>query len=89
MTKKAPSEDAEAASRICPNCADRLAAYQKPALVVSRRWARMYEALVEMFKDRPDIQVVLDRREPGGQGPEGRDWNGPERRKKRHALTLE
>ena len=49
----------------------------------------MYEPLVEMFKDRPEIQVVLDRREPGGGGPEGSDWNGPERRRNQHPLTLE
>jgi len=66
-----------------------MAAYRKPILVVSREWARMYEELVEMFKDRPEIQVVLDRRYPGGGGLDGSDWNGPERRGGQHPLVLE
>ena len=79
----------EGASSICSGCATGLAAYRKPVLVVSQKWARMYEELVELLKDRPDIQVVLDRRHPAGGRDEGTGWDGPERRKNRHPLALE
>lgn len=76
-------------STICRACADTMAAYRNPVLVVSRKWARMYEELVEMFKDRPEVQVVLDRRSmAGGEGERG-GWDGPERRGGRNPLTLE
>ncbi len=74
-------------STICRACADTIAAYRNPVLVVSRKWARMYEELVEMFKDRPEVQVVLDRR--ASTGGEGGGWDGPERRGRVHPLALE
>lgn len=84
-----PSDDPGVTSTICSGCAATLSAYRKPVLVVSQKWARMYEELVELLKDRPDIQVVLDRRHPTKKGREGAAWDGPERRKDRHSLALE
>jgi hypothetical protein len=83
------SEEAEVTSTICSECANALAAYRKPVLVVSREWVRMYEELVEMFKNRPEIQVILDRRQPTGGEGEPNGWSGPERRRSRHPLALE
>lgn len=83
------SEDTEVTSTICPKCAEALAAYRNPVLVVSREWARMYEDLVEMLKSRPDIQIVIDRRQPGNEGKqEESGWDGPERRRKKDPFTL-
>jgi len=82
------AEDTEVTSTICPRCAGALAAYRKPVLVVSREWARMYEDLVEMLKERPDIQIVIDRRQPENEGTENNGWKGPERRRKKDPFTL-
>jgi hypothetical protein len=82
------AEDTEVTSTICPRCAGALAAYRKPVLVVSREWARMYEDLVEMLKERPDIQIVIDRRKPENEGTEENGWKGPERRRKKDPFTL-
>ena len=82
------AEDTEVTSTICPRCAGALAAYRKPVLVVSREWARMYEDLVEMLKERPDIQIVIDRRQPENEGTEENGWKGPERRRKKDPFTL-
>jgi hypothetical protein len=82
------AEDTEVTSTICPRCAGALAAYRKPVLVVSREWARMYEDLVEMLKERPDIQIVIDRRQSEGEGTEENGWKGPERRRKKDPFTL-
>jgi len=82
------SKDTEVTSTICPKCAGALAAYRNPVLVVSREWARMYEDLVEMLKSRPDIQIVIDRRQPGNEGKEESAWDGPERRRKKDPFTL-
>jgi hypothetical protein len=79
------AEDTEVTSTICPRCAGALAAYRKPVLVVSREWARMYEDLVEMLKERPDIQIVIDRRQSES---EENGWKGPERRRKKDPFTL-
>jgi len=67
-------------STICRPCADRLAAYRSPVLVVSREWARLYEELAELMRVRPDIQVVLDRRQQKAEDQEI-GWDGPERRR--------
>ena len=82
------AEDTEVTSTICPRCAGALAAYRKPVLVVSREWARMYEDLVEMLKERPDIQIVIYRRQPENEGTEENGWKGPERRRKKDPFTL-
>ena len=82
------SEDMEVTSTICPRCAEALAAYRNPVLVVSREWARMYEDLVEMLKGRPDIQIVIDRRQSTNEGTEESGWQGPERRRKKDPFTL-
>jgi len=82
------SKDTEVTSTICPKCAGALAAYRNPVLVVSREWARMYGDLVEMLKSRPDIQIVIDRRQPGNEGKEESAWDGPERRRKKDPFTL-
>jgi hypothetical protein len=73
-------KDIDVISTICRGCADRLAAYRSPVLVVSRDWARLYEELAEMMKDRPDIRVILDRRQQKA-ADEGSDWDGAERRR--------
>ncbi len=86
---KEPSDDPRVTSTICGDCADRLLAYRKPVLVVSREWARLYEELVEMLKDRPEIEVVLDRREPTEGEGAGTDWRGPDRRRGRQPFSLE
>ena len=74
-------------STICRQCADRLAAYRSPVLVVSREWARLYEELAEMMKNRPDIQVVLDRRQQKAEDQES-SWDGPERRRTDNPIKL-
>ncbi len=86
---KEPFDNSDVISTICSGCAERLVAYRRPVLVVSREWARLYEELVEIFKSRPEIQVILDRRDPanGGEGASRR--TGPERRRVRQPLSLE
>jgi hypothetical protein len=84
-----PSDGLEVASTICRSCADGLASYRKPVLVVSREWARMYDQLVELLKGQPEILVILDRREAPGAGGEQRGWDGPDRRRSGHSLVLE
>lgn len=86
---KEPSDDPRVTSTICGECADRLLAYRNPVLVVSREWTRMYEELVEMLKSRPEIEVVLDRRDPTGEEGADTGWRGPDRRRARQPLSLE
>lgn len=76
-------------STICRRCANDLATYRKPVLVVSRDWARMYDQLVEMLKGQPEIQVILDRRQPVEASEESSGWDGPEKRKRRQPLAFE
>ena len=83
-----PSDAAGVASTICRECADALAAYRKPVLVVSPEWAWMYEQLVELLKARPEIQVILDRRQPPGVGGEVPAWDGPDRRRGGQPLVV-
>jgi hypothetical protein len=64
-----------------------LAAYRSPVLVVSREWARLYEELAEMMKVRPEIQVVLDRRQQKVEDQES-SWDGPERRRADNPIKL-
>lgn len=86
---KEPSDSSGVTSTICRRCANELAAYRKPVLVVSRDWARMYDQLVELLKGQPEIQVVLDRRQPVEASEESSGWNGPERRKGHQPLAFE
>jgi len=87
--KKAKSrKDPGVISTICRRCADRLAAYRSPVLVVSEEWARLYEELAEIMKDRPDIRVVLDRRQEKAEDEES-DWDGPERRRTDKPVKLD
>ena len=74
---------------ICRRCADGLAAYRKPILVVSRDWARLYDRLVELLKGQPEIQVIVDRRQPAVPGAEAARWDGQDRRKKGQPLIVE
>jgi hypothetical protein len=83
-----PPQNSEVTSTICPTCAQTFAAYRNPVLVVSREWARLYEDLVEMLKGRPDIQVVIDRRQPTREGSQENGWTGPERRRKKDPFSL-
>lgn len=85
---KEPLDDPEVAKTICPGCAQRLAQYRKPVLVVSQSWARLYDELLELLKDREDIQVVLDRRDPTCARAKDTAWNGPDRRRNRDPITL-
>jgi hypothetical protein len=86
LGQKEPLENTNVAATICRGCAEHLAAYRNPVLVVSQRWARMYEEIVELLKDRPEIQVILDRREPTEE--EG-GWNGADRRGTEPPFALE
>ena len=83
----APAYEGEVDASICRACADRLASYQGPVLVVSREWARLYEQVAEILKARPDIRIVIDRRQPEVQ-PDGGAYQGPERRRPNPPLTL-
>jgi hypothetical protein len=86
--KAKPRKDPDVISTICRRCAKRLAAYRRPVLVVSQEWARLYEELAEIMKGRPDIRVVLDRRQEKTQDQEA-DWDGPERRRKDKPVELD
>ena len=85
---KEPLKSTEVTKTICAGCAERLAQYRKPVLVVSRSRARLYDELLELLKDREDIQVILDRRDSAGAGPEDADYDGPDRRQNRDPLAL-
>lgn len=76
-----PAGAPEPVSTICRRCADDLAAYRKPVLVVSRDWARMYDRLVELMRGQSEIQVVLDRRELTAPDAEATRRDGPDRRR--------
>jgi hypothetical protein len=82
------SNDPEPPSTICRRCADDLAAYRKPVLVVSQDWARMYDQLVELMRGQPEIQVILDRRQPAKAGEGTKGWNGPDRRRGGRSLVV-
>lgn len=85
---KEPLDDPEVAKTICAGCAEQLAQYRKPVLVVSRGWARLYDELLGILRDREDIQVVLDRRDPTKAEAKGAAWNGPDRRRSTDPLAL-
>jgi beta-phosphoglucomutase-like phosphatase (HAD superfamily) len=85
---KEPLKSTEVTKTICAGCAERLAQYRKPVLVVSRSRARLYEELLELLKDREDIQVILDRRDSTRAGPEDAGYDGPDRRQDRDRLAL-
>ncbi len=54
-------------------------------LPLARRAMNKVEA---MLKERPDIQIVIDRRKPENEGTEEHEWKGPERRRKKDPFTL-
>jgi hypothetical protein len=84
-----PSSTSGVTSTICRRCANDLAAYRKPVLVVSREWVRMYDQLIELLKGQPEIQVILDRRQRGRASENSGEWDGPDRRKSQQPLALE
>ena len=84
-----PGSASEPRPTICRRCADGIAAYRKPVLVVSRDWVRMYDKLVELLKGQPDIQVIVDRRQSPNPDAEATHWDGPDRRKKGQPLIVE
>jgi hypothetical protein len=86
---KEPLDNTSVAATICHGCAEKLVAYRNPVLVVSRRWARLYEEIVELLRQRPEIQVVLDRRDPSADGGSETDWNGANRRRTQPPFTLD
>lgn len=81
-------KDPDVISTICRRCADRLAKYRSPVLVVSQEWERLYEELAEIMKARSDIRVVLDRRQEKTEDQES-EWDGPERRRKDKPVKLD
>lgn len=83
----APAYEGEVDASICRACADQLASYRGPVLVVSREWARLYSEVVEILKARPDIRIVVDRRQPPGQAG-GDSYQGPDRRRPTPPLTI-
>ena len=83
-----PTDSSEITSSICRDCANELAAYRKPVLVVSREWARMYDQLVELLKGYPEIQVILDRRESPEVGGGQTGWKGPDRRRSGRPIVV-
>jgi hypothetical protein len=83
----AAAYEGEVDASICRACADRLASYQGPVLVVSREWARLYSEVVEILKARPDIRIVVDRRQPPGQAEDDL-YEGPERRRPNPPLSI-
>ena len=86
---KEPPDDPKLSRTICGSCAQRLATYRKPVLVVSHSWARLYDELLEILKDRTDIQVVLDRRDPmNTRMGKNTSWTGPDRRRSGDSLAL-
>ena len=85
---KEPLENTEVTKTICAGCAEKLAQYRKPVLVVSRNRARLYDELLELLKDREDIQVILDRRDSTSAGREDAGYDGPDRRQNRDRLAL-
>jgi len=88
LGEEEPLGDPEVTRTICTACAERLAEYRKPVLVVSRSWTRLYDELLEILKDRQDIQVVLDRRDPTRAGGKDTGWDGPDRRRSGDPLAL-
>jgi hypothetical protein len=84
-----PSDTSGVTSTICRRCANDLAAYRKPVLVVSREWVRMYDQLIALLKGQPEIQVILDRRQTVGASENTKEWDGPDRRKSQQPLTLD
>ncbi len=84
-----PSSTSAVTSTICRRCANDLAAYREPVLVVSREWVRMYDQLIELLKGRPEIQVILDRRQTVRASENSGEWDGPDRRKSQQPLALE
>jgi hypothetical protein len=77
-------QDPAANASICKSCAARITTYRHPVLVVSREWARLYEDIGALLRSRPEIQVILDRRQAEGKG----NWMGPERRSSSEPIEL-
>jgi len=78
------SQDPAASASICKTCAARITTYRRPVLVVSREWARLYEDIGALLRSRPEIQVVLERRQAAGKD----NWTGPERRSSSEPIEL-
>ena len=82
------AQDPGPSTTICKACAGHLTTYRKPVLVVSRKWARLYEDIAALLKSRPDIQVILDRRHTSRDGSGTDTWSGPNRRATDEPLGL-
>jgi hypothetical protein len=48
----------------------------------------MYDRLVELLRGQPEIQVILDRRQPPAPDAEATRWDGPDRRGKGRSLVV-
>jgi hypothetical protein len=77
-------QDPAVSGSICKSCAARITTYRHPVLVVSREWARLFEDIGALLRSRPEIQVVLDRRQTAGDG----NWTGPDRRSSSEPIEL-
>jgi hypothetical protein len=82
------AQDPGPSTTICKACAGHLTTYRKPVLVVSREWARLYEDIAALLKSRPDIQVIIDRRDTSRDGSGTDPWSGPNRRATDEPLGL-
>jgi hypothetical protein len=54
---------------ICPACFKRQLWEETPVLVVSREREHMVPVLTEMLRGVPEIQIVVERRQPENSGP--------------------
>jgi len=79
----------QVARTICAECAKHLAKYRQPVLVVSRSWARLYDTLFQLLRDREDIQVILDRRDPARAKHKSARWKGPDRRRDGASMAVQ
>jgi hypothetical protein len=86
---KEPLDNMSVAATICPGCAEHLLEYRNPVLVVNQKWVRLYEELSELLKGRPEIQMVLDRRDPPADGGGETGWTGPDRRRTQPPFALD
>ena len=86
---RAPMSGPQVARTICAECAKHLAKYRQPVLVVSRSWARLYDTLFQLLRDREDIQVILDRRDPARAKHKSARWKGPDRRRDGASMAVQ
>lgn len=63
LGEKEPFEDPAITSTVCRGCLGELVTPEMRGLLVVRRdAASLYSEFLELLKDRPEVQVILDRR---------------------------